>query len=87
MSETNEGENDRQPALPPILTGQEFNELYRAYQRAFDVYTDAVSTINACVRRGLLPTAEQFARRRAAVIELMEARRLLATARHQVLSH
>lgn len=80
MSKTNDGEADGHKQLPSIPPG-EFNELHRNYQRAFDLYSDAVSTINACVRRRSLPTAEQFARRRVAMMELMEARRTLAKAR------
>jgi hypothetical protein len=82
MSKTNEGEADGHPELPPIPPG-ELNQLHRNYQRAFELYTDAVSTINACVRSRSLPTAEQFARRRVAMMELMEARRSLARARRQ----
>ncbi len=86
MSEANEGENDGHAELPPVPSG-ELDELQRNYERAFALYSDAVSTINACVRSRSIPTAEQFARRRVAMIELVEARRSLSRARRQRTMH
>ena len=77
MNRTTRVESGYTPDLLPFLTDEELNVLHVAYQRAFDEYSSATSAINDCVRRRMLPTAEEFARKRVAQIALLDARRAL----------
>lgn len=77
MSRTPRSESRYTPDLLPVLTDEDMNELHLAYQRAFAEYSSATSAINDCVRRRMLPTAEEFARKRVAQLALLDARRAL----------
>ena len=77
MDRTTRLESGYIPDLLPVLTDDDLNDLHLAYQRAFAEYSTAASAINDCVRRRVLPTAEEFARKRVAQLALLDARRAL----------
>jgi len=60
---------------PPPLTRDELNVLHEAYERALDEYADATTAVMDRIRRRMLPTGEQFARKRAAQQVLITTRR------------
>jgi hypothetical protein len=55
------------------VTEQERNQLRLAYRRAFNEYSEASYAIDDRLRRRSLPTAQEFARRRAAHSALLDA--------------
>jgi hypothetical protein len=55
------------------MIDDELNELRLAYKRAFDEYSEATFAIDDRIRRGALPAAEEFARKRAAHTALLNA--------------
>jgi hypothetical protein len=64
----------------PIVTDEALNRVRRAYERAFDEYSEAEFAINDCVRRRVMPTGEEFARKRVAQLALLDARRAVRKA-------
>ena len=76
-------ERDRHCGIPPPPTREELNELQDVYQQALDEYENATSAVMDRVRGRSLPTAEEFARKRAAQIALGDARRAFWKASRQ----
>ena len=60
---------------PTPPTRDELNVLHEAYERALDEYADATTAVMDRIRRRMLPTGEQFARKRAAQQVLITTRR------------
>jgi hypothetical protein len=65
------------------LTDEELNQLRLVYKRAFNEYSEAAFAINDRIRRRALPTAEEFARKRAAHTALLDASRAVWKATRQ----
>ena len=87
MNLTGDPKGDDGWSEPPPPTRDELNVLHEAYERALDEYAEATTAVMDRIRQRMLPSGEQFARKRAAQQVLITTRRAFWRANRRYSSH